>query len=59
MINACLPRSRKYSPIAQPEYGARNCNGAASLAVAATIMVYGNAPCSSKSFTMLATVLRF
>ena len=27
-------------PIAQPEYGAKNCRGAASEAVAATTMVY-------------------
>ena len=32
--------SLKYSPIAQPEYGARYCNGAASDAVALTMIVY-------------------
>ena len=44
MINACYPLSRKYSPMAQPEYGAKNYNGAASEAVAATTIVYYKAP---------------
>lgn len=30
MVNACVPLSKKYSRIAQPEYGARNCRGAGS-----------------------------
>ena len=38
MITACMPLSRKYSPMAQPENGARNCIGAGSDAVAATTM---------------------
>lgn len=40
MIKACLPLSRKNSPIAHPEYGARYCSGAASDAVAETTIVY-------------------
>ena len=32
-MSACLPVSRKYSPIATPAYGARYCIEAASLAV--------------------------
>jgi hypothetical protein len=39
MMRACLPLSRKNSPIAQPEYGAKYCSGAASDAVAETMMV--------------------
>ena len=39
-MRACLPLSLKYSPIAQPEYGARYCSGAASEAEAATTTVY-------------------
>ncbi|KAH9497314.1 hypothetical protein DERF_013309 [Dermatophagoides farinae] len=34
-----MPLSRKNSPIAQPEYGAKYCNGAASEAVADTTTV--------------------
>jgi len=48
--------SLKYSPIAQPEYGAKNYSGAASEAVAATTIVYFNAPFFSKSLTIFATV---
>ncbi len=33
-----MPLSRKYSPMAQPEKGARYCMGAGSDAVAATTM---------------------
>ena len=40
MIRACFPVSLKYSPIAHPEYGAKNCRGAAYDAVAATTIVY-------------------
>ena len=32
-MTACMPLSRKKSPIAQPENGARNCIGAGSEAV--------------------------
>ena len=39
-----MPLSRKYSPIAQPANGARNCSGAGSDAVAATTIVYSIAP---------------
>ena len=35
-----MPLSLKYSPMAQPEYGARYCSGAASDAVALTMIVY-------------------
>jgi len=44
MIRACLPLSLKNSPMAHPEYGARYCRGAASEAVADTMMVYLIAP---------------
>lgn len=40
MIKACLPESLKYYPIAHPEYGAKNWRGAASEAVAATMIEY-------------------
>ena len=43
----------------QPVYGARNCKGAESDAVAATIVVYLRAPASSKVFVICATVERF
>jgi len=56
MINACYPLSRKYSPMAQPEYGAKNYSGAASEAVAATTIVYSKAPLSLRVLTILATV---
>ena len=56
MINACMPLSRKYSAMAHPEYGAKNCNGAGSEAVAATIIEYFNASLSLKVFTNCATV---
>lgn len=42
--------------MAHPEYGAKNYNGAASEAVAATIMVYFMAPWSLKTVTMFETV---
>lgn len=45
MIKACLPESLKYSPIAQPEYGAKNYKGAASDAVPAIMIVYLSASC--------------
>ena len=51
--------SLKYSPIVHPVYGARNCKGAESDAVAATIVVYYNAPASSKGLVIWATVERF
>jgi hypothetical protein len=56
MIKACFPLSLKYSPIAHPEYGAKNYNGAASEAVAATMIVYFKQSLSAKILTMLATV---
>mmetsp|Transcript_37348 Transcript_37348/g.92350 ORF Transcript_37348/g.92350 Transcript_37348/m.92350 type:complete len:248 (+) Transcript_37348:1150-1893(+) len=59
MISACMPLSRKYSAMAHPEYGAKNCSGAGSEAVAATITVYSSAPFSASSFTSCATVERF
>jgi len=42
--------------MAQPEYGAKNYNGAASDAVAATIIVYFKQSFASRIFTILATV---
>ena len=39
-----------------PVYGARNCSGAGSDAVAATIVVYSSAPCSRSFSTTEATV---
>ncbi len=42
-----------------PVYGAKNCRGAESDAVAATIVVYFKAPDSSKVFVICATVERF
>jgi len=48
--------SLKYSPIVQAEYGAKNYNGAASEAVAATIIVFYIALLSFKILTILATV---
>jgi hypothetical protein len=59
MITACMPLSRKYSPMVQPANGARNCIGAGSDAVAATTIEYSIAPCSSSTFTNCATVERF
>ena len=58
-MRACLPLSLKYSPMAHPEYGARNWRGAASLAVAATTTEYYKQPLSLSSLTILATVLLF
>jgi len=51
-----MPLSLKYSPIVQAEYGAKNYNGSASDAVAATIIVYLMASCSFKILTILTTV---
>ena len=54
-----MPLSRKYSPMVQPDIGARNCIGAGSEAVAATMIEYSSAPFSSSTFTNCATVERF
>ena len=59
MMTACMPLSRKNSPMAQPEKGARNCIGAGSEAVAATMIEYSSAPFSSSVLTNWATVERF
>ena len=59
MINAGRPVSRKYSPIAAPAIGAYTCMGAGSDALAATMVVYANAPLSSKVFAIAATVDAF
>ena len=59
MISASWPRSRKYSPIVQPEYGAMYCIAADSEAEAATTMVYAIAPCSSSLRTTFAIVEAF
>ena len=56
MISASWPLSRKYSPIAQPEYGAMYCIAADSDAVAATMIVCASAPFSSSLRTTFATV---
>ena len=40
----------------QPEYGAKNCSGAASEAVAATTIEYSNDPLSFNVYTIDATV---
>ena len=54
MISASWPRSRKYSPIVQPEYAETYCIAADSDADAATTMVYSIAPaCSSARTTFL------
>lgn len=55
-MRACFPLSLKYSPIAQPEYGAKYYRGAASDAVAATTIVYFIAPASLKVLTKFETV---
>ena len=39
MQSACLPLNMKYSPIAQPAYGAIHLIGAASAAEALTMIV--------------------
>ena len=44
MISASSPRSRKYSPIEQPEYAETYCIAALSAAEAATTIVYSIAP---------------
>src|SRR5215475_1647160 len=54
-----MPLSRKYSPMVQPENGARYCIGAGSDAVAAITIEYSSAPFSSSTFTNCATVDRF
>ena len=59
MIKAGRPVSLKYSPIAAPAKGAYTCIGAGSDAFAATIVVYANAPLSSKTLAMAATVDAF
>ena len=43
----------------QPANGARNCIGAGSEAVAATMIEYSSAPFSSSTLTNCATVERF
>ena len=59
MISASWPRSRKYSPIVQPEYGAMYCIAADSEADAATTIVYAIAPCSSSLRTTFLIVDAF
>ena len=46
----------KYSPMAQPEYGAMYCIGASSEAVALTMMVYSIAPAWVSCSTSCAPV---
>ena len=50
-MRACLALSRKYSPMAHPEYGAKYCNGAASEAVALTMIEYFKASASANRLT--------
>ena len=49
----------KYSPIAQPAYGAIHLIGAASEAAAVTMIVYSIAPSSFRSSYTCATVEAF
>ena len=49
----------KYSPMAQPEYGAMYCIAADSEAEAATMIVCASAPFSSSLRTTLAIELCF
>ena len=56
MHSAWRPLSRKYSPIAQAEYGLMYRSGAGSDAPAVTTMVYSIAPASSRVRTTCATV---
>src|SRR6185295_4115701 len=58
MMTACMPLSRKYSPMVQPVNGAMYCIGAGSDAVAATTIEYSSAPCSSSTLTNWATADR-
>src|SRR6202045_2340718 len=58
MMTACMPLSRKYSPMVQPVKGAMYCIGAGSEAVAATMIEYSSAPCSSSTLTNCAGVER-
>ncbi len=46
----------KYSAMAAPAYGAMNCIGAGSDALATTTMVYSMAPCCFSRSTTAATV---
>ena len=59
MQSACLPLYMKYSPIAQPAYGAMYCSGAGSDAEAETTIVCSIAPCCSSVWTTCATVESF
>ena len=55
-MSACILLSRKYSPIVTPAYGAKNCIGAGSEALAATTVVYSMAPWRVSLSTTCATV---
>ena len=59
MIRASLPCFMKYSPMAQPVYGARYCIGAESDAFAVTTTVWSIAPWRSSSATVCATLPAF
>src|SRR3569623_2111039 len=59
MISASWPRSRKYSPIVQPEYADTYCMAADSEAEAATTIVYSIAPLASSARTMFLIVDAF
>ena len=51
-----MPLSLKYSPMAQPEYGARYCRGAASEAVALTMTVYFMASMEKKTSVQASNI---
>ena len=55
-MRACMPLSLKYSPMAQPEYGARYCRGAASEAVALTMTVYFMASMEKKNSVQASNI---
>ena len=59
MIKASSPRSRKYSHMEQPAYGAMNCIGAGLDAGEFTMTVYSIAPASSSERITCATVELF
>ena len=59
MMSASRPLAMNSSPMAQPAYGARYCNGAGSDALAATMTVCSMAPYSSSVAWIEATLLCF
>lgn len=59
MIDACIPLSLGYSPVARPGCGAGNYGGAGSGAVAATVMRYSKTPASGGILTNYTTIRHF